>query len=118
MGKKTAHEDLAGLVANFARERDWDQFHTPKNLAMALAVEAAEIMELFQWLTPEQSAKLSKKERAALADELADVFVYLLRLASRFDIDLLEASRAKMKKNAKKYPVAKSRGIAKKYTDL
>ena len=118
MGKKTAHKGLLDLLAAFARERDWDQFHTPKNLAMALSVEAAEIMELFQWLTPEQSSRLSKKEKAALADELADVFVYLLRLASRFDIDLVDAARAKMKKNARKYPVAKSRGIAKKYTEL
>ena len=111
-------EALRRSIARFAKERDWDQFHTPKNLAMALSVEAAEIVELFQWLTPEQSAKLSKRDREALADELADMFVYLLRLASRFDIDLFSAARSKMKKNARKYPVAKSRGIAKKYTEL
>jgi len=109
---------LQAVIRKFARERDWEQFHLPKNLAMALSVEASEVVELFQWLTPAQCERLSPKQRAALADELADVYVYLLKLADRFDVDLELAAFAKMKKNAAKYPVAKARGSAKKYSEL
>ena len=109
---------LLTVIREFARERDWEQFHRPKNLAMALSVEASEVVELFQWLTPEQCERLSPKRRAALADELADVYVYLLKLAERFDVDLELAALAKMKKNARKYPIAKSRGSARKYSEL
>lgn len=112
---------LAGLSAAldaFARERDWDKFHTPKNLAMALSVEASELAEIFQWLTPAQSRRLKGRAREHLEEELADVFLYLLRLAGRYDVDLVDAGHAKMKKNAVKYPVGKSKGLAKKYTDL
>lgn len=109
---------LSAAVDAFARERDWDQFHTPKNLAMALSVEASELAEIFQWLTPAQSRRLKGRAREHLEEELADVFLYLLRLAGRYDVDLVEAGYSKMKKNALKYPVGKSKGLAKKYTEL
>ena len=111
-------EELAGRLRAFAEERDWEQFHSPKNLSMALAVEAAELLEHFQWLTEEESLALPPDRRAAVAEELADVFIYLLRLADRLGIDLMGASCAKMKKNADRYPVGKSRGHKKKYNEL
>lgn len=109
---------LHKTIEDFARARDWGQFHTPKNLAIGVAVEAAEILELFHWLTPEESKRLSARDRARLADELADVYTYLIKLAGAYDIDLVAAAERKMKKNARKYPVAKSRGLAKKYSEL
>ena len=116
--KKTKAHNLAQMIAEFVRERDWDKFHTPKNLAMGLVIESAEVMELFQWLTPEESSNLSEAKLDALADELADVNIYLLRLASRFAIDLDQATRRKIQKNAEKYPVDKAKGVAKKYYEL
>ena len=107
----------AGLRA-FAAARDWEQFHTPKNLAMALSVEAAELLEHFQWLTAEQSTRLDARTRRAVADELADVLLYLTRLADVLGIDLVAAGRRKLRLNARKYPVAKARGNARKYTEL
>lgn len=101
----------------FAAERDWDQFHSPKNLASALAVEAAELLEPFQWLTEEQSRNLDGKRRAAVADELADVQIYLIRLADKLDIDLLQVVRTKIVRNAEKYPVESFKGSARKYSD-
>jgi dCTP diphosphatase len=109
---------LKATLVKFAKDRDWEQFHTPKNLAMALSVEVAEVVELFQWLTERQSRALDKKTVGALADELADTYIYLLRLAGHYDIDLIDAAAKKIKKSALKYPVAKSRGLAKKYTEL
>ena len=109
---------LSAAVDAFARARAWDRFHTPKNLAMALSVEASELAEIFQWLTPAQSRRLKGRAREHLEEELADVFLYLLRLAGRYRVDLVEAGYAKMKKNSAKYPVAKARGLAKKYTEL
>jgi NTP pyrophosphatase (non-canonical NTP hydrolase) len=100
----------------FARERDWEQFHSPKNLAMALAGEAGELLELFQWLTQAESEEIDEDLRAAVAHELADVMIYLLRLADRLDIDLDKAVVAKMKINAEKYPVALARGKSTKST--
>jgi len=88
----------------FAVEREWGQFHTPKNLAMALAAEAGELLEQFQWLTPEQSDALEAPRRAAVRDEIADVFIYLVQLSDRLDIDLWAATREKMVRNAVKYP--------------
>jgi len=111
-------EALQQRLAEFARERDWDQFHTPRNLATAMAVEAAEILEIFQWLTDEQSNSLPEAKRAALSEELADVFLYLLKLAGKLDVDLIQAAHAKIEKNASKYPVEKSKGRSDKYTDL
>ena len=111
-------DDLAARLRAFARERDWEQFHAPKNLAMALAVEAAELMEHFQWLTEEQSAALSQAAKEQAAAELADVFIYTVRLADRLGVDLEPAVEAKILANAAKYPVEKSRGSAKKYSQL
>lgn len=117
----TDSHDLQALrqqVRAFARERDWEQFHSPKNLAMALAVEAAELMEPFQWLTPEQSAKLDADTRRAVAEEIGDVLIYLVRLADVLDIDPLAAAFAKMDINARKYPADKARGHSRKYDRL
>lgn len=105
-------------IRRFVADRDWDQFHSPKNLAMAMSVEAAEVVEIFQWLTETESARLPPEKLEHLKDELADVYVYLLRLASKYDVDLVAAARAKMKKNALKYPVAKAKGSMRKYTEL
>jgi NTP pyrophosphatase (non-canonical NTP hydrolase) len=111
-------EDLAARLRAFAEARDWEQFHSPKNLSMALAVEAAELLEHFQWLTEPESLALAPARRAAVAEEIADVFIYLVRLSDRVGVDLLEATRAKMEKNAVRYPVEKSRGTKKKYSEL
>jgi NTP pyrophosphatase (non-canonical NTP hydrolase) len=109
---------LRDLLREFARERDWDQFHSPKNLATALAVEAAELLEPFQWLTEQQSQALPPQQAEAVRKELADVLIYLVRLADKLDVDLLKAAHEKLAENAAKYPVAKSRGSSRKYTDL
>ena len=109
---------LRSAIIQFAKDRDWDQFHSPKNLAMAMSVEAAEIVEIFQWLTENQSKNLPKEKIAELEDELADTYIYLLNIASHFSIDLIDAAHRKIKKNERKYPVAKARGNAKKYTEL
>jgi len=111
-------EDLRRRMAEFAAEREWDPFHNPKNLAMALAGEAGELVEHFQWLTPEQSARLPKAAREEVALECADVLLYLLRLCDKLDIDLAQATRRKLVLNAKKYPVRKARGKMTKYNKL
>ena len=111
-------EELRDKLRAFAAERDWNQFHSPKNLSMALSVEAAELLEHFQWVTDAESAKLSPETRAKVREELADVLLYLIRLADRLDIDLAAAATDKLKVNAAKYPVEKSHGSRKKYTDL
>ncbi len=105
-------------VREFACARAWERYHAPKNLAMALAVEAAELMEPFQWLTPGQSQTLDAAQREAVRQEIADVLIYLTRLADVLDIDLLDAAAAKLEINAHKYPVDKARGNALKYSDL
>jgi len=109
---------LRDSLRQFAAERDWDQFHSPKNLAMALAVEAAELLERFQWVTEEDSKRLPPAELARVREEMADVLNYLVRLADKLDVNLLEAAREKVALNAQKYPVEKARGNAKKYSDL
>lgn len=111
-------ETLRVRLAEFAAERDWDQFHNPKNLAMALAGEAGELVEHFQWLTFEQAANLPREARAEVALEAADVLLFLLRLCDKLDIDLAAAAEKKLALNAKKYPVEKSRGKATKYNKL
>jgi len=108
---------LRDALRQFAAERDWDQFHSPKNLASALAVEAAELLERFQWLTEDQSRRLPPDELAKVREEMADVLNYLVRLADKLDVNLLEAARDKIQVNALKYPVEKSRGSARKYSD-
>jgi len=107
----------AGLRA-FAAARDWEQFHTPKNLVMALSVETAELLEHFQWLSPEQSTNLTAKTKAEVAQEIGDVLIYLTRLADVLDIDPLQAAFEKIELNAVKYPVEKSKGNNTKYDKL
>ena len=109
--------DLRTTINTFVAERDWAQFHTPKNLAMAMIVEAAELVELFQWDTPQESQQLSAEKREAVAHELADTFVYLLRLAEVLKIDLIDAANKKIELNALKYPVDKAKGSNAKYTE-
>ena len=108
---------LQQRLAAFAAAREWEQFHSPKNLAMALSVEAAELVEEFQWLTEEQSKALDPERRERVRLELADVFIYLLRLADRLDVDLLRAADDKIAQNERKYPAERVRGDARKYTD-
>lgn len=113
---RTTLASLRRDLRRFADVRDWGQFHTPKNLAMALSVEAAELLECFQWLTPEQSAKPAARDRRAIEEEVADVLLYLLRLTDILGIDPLQAAQRKMRLNARKYPVAVARGSARKYS--
>lgn len=110
-------DDLRDRLRAFAAARDWDQFHSPKNLAMALIAEAAELVEHFQWLTQEQSAALPPEKKAEVAEELADVLLYLVRIADRLDVDLLEAAAAKLDRNESKYPAQRVKGSARKYTE-
>ena len=108
---------LQQRVAAFAAARDWEPFHSPKNLAMALSVEAAELVEEFQWLTEEQSRTLDSDRRERVRLELADVFIYLLRMADKLGVYLVAAANDKIMLNEKKYPVDRVRGDARKYTD-
>lgn len=107
--------ELRERLREFASQRDWQRFHTPKNLAMALIGEAAEVVEHFQWLTPEQSAALTPEQRAAIELELADVLLYLVMLADKLDVDLGAAAGRKIAINAQKYPVSTARGSARKH---
>jgi dCTP diphosphatase len=109
---------LSARLATFAQERDWDQFHNPKNLAMAVAGEVGELVEHFQWLTFEEAEKLPASTRDEVALEAADVLLFLLRLCDKLGIDLAEAAERKLELNAKKYPIAKARGRATKYDKL
>lgn len=109
---------LQAAIREFSRERDWDQFHSPKNLSAALAVEAAELLEHFQWLTDEQSRTLPQDRREKIAHELADVLIYTLQLAGKLDIDPLQAAWDKLRINGEKYPVERAKGKMTKYTDL
>jgi len=102
-------------LSEFASDRDWEQFHTPKNLTMALSVEASELVEIFQWLTPEQSSNLNDKQMNAVNEEVADVAIYLLRLCDVLGINLSDVVENKIKVNGEKYPVDLSKGNAKKY---
>lgn len=109
--------ELKEAVRGFVRERDWEQFHAPKNLAMALAAEAGELLEPFLWLDTQASHAVAR-DHPEVAEELADVVLFALQLANVADIDLSSAIREKMKLNAQKYPVEKARGTSRKYTDL
>ncbi len=113
-------ELLSEKIKTFAEERDWDQFHSIKNLSMAMSVEASEVVELFQWLTEAQSNQVSEnsKLREKLEDEIADVAVYLIRILQKSGIELESAILKKLQKNAEKYPVALAKGNATKYSDL
>ena len=110
--------ELSDAVDAFAAERDWAQFHTPKNLAMGVAIEAAEIMEHFQWCTGEASFALAERRRGQVADEIGDVLIYLMGLGRALDIDLVAAATDKLAQNRRKYPVDKARGRATKYVDF
>ena len=109
-------DELRAKVNAFVRERDWDQFHSPKNLAMAMIVEAAEVVEHFQWDTLDESKQMSEERRTEIGHELADTFVYLLRLAEVTGVDLIAAANQKIALNAIKYPVEKCKGSNAKYT--
>lgn len=109
--------ELQLQLRQFAQEREWEQFHTPKNLSMALMVEAAELLEHFQWLTPEQSQQLHEEKKSQVSLEIADVFLYLLRLADILKLDILAAARQKIALNRQKYPAQQVWGSAKKYTE-
>jgi len=111
-------EELAVRLREFAAERDWDQFHSPKNLAMALSVEASELLEHFQWLTEKQSSSLSPEKLQQVREEIGDVLIYLTRLADKLGIDILAAAFMKEEKNRIKYPADKAKGSANKYTEL
>ena len=108
-------ESLIDIIIKFREARDWEQFHTPKNLAVSLLLEASEVLELFQWSPDNQLPKQKKKE---LEEELADVYYYILLMAHDTGVDLDKALRQKMRKNEKKYPVKKCKGISKKYTEF
>lgn len=112
--------ELKNRLMIFVREREWEQFHSPKNLSMALAAESGELMEHFLWATPEQSQTLAADpiRRGKIADELADVVIYALEFANITGLDVAAAIEAKMASNAQKYPVEKARGRADKYTEL
>ena len=116
----TTIAELKTRVLAFVRERDWEQFHSPKNLSMALAAETGELMEHFLWATPEQSSVIAQEpaKRAHIADELADVVIYAIEFANITGLDISAAIETKMAANAKKYPVEKARGRSEKYTEL
>ena len=116
----TTIAELKNRLLAFVRERDWEQFHSPKNLSMALAAESGELMEHFLWATTEQSRAIvnDAAKRGKIADELADVVIYALEFANITGLDVAAAIEAKMASNAKKYPVEKARGRADKYTEL
>jgi dCTP diphosphatase len=109
-------EELKSRLREFAEERDWDQFHSPKNLAMALIVEAAELVEHFQWMSEEDSLKLPHPTRKEVAEEIADIQIYLVRLADKLGIDILAAAEAKLEENDRKYPASRVRGSSQKYS--
>jgi dCTP diphosphatase len=111
-------QTLRMRLADFVAERDWDQFHNPKNLAMALAAEAGELLEQFQWLSDSEAQSLSAEQREAVAMEMADILMFLVRLADKLGVDLASAAATKLELNARKYPVGKARGRATKYDKL
>lgn len=114
----TTIEDLKERLKTFAYERDWSQFHSPKNLTMALIVEAAELVEVFQWVTDEESERLSQKDLQRASDEVADIFLYLLMISDKLGVDLLKVAAEKIESNAVKYPIEKCFGKSDKYDQL
>lgn len=111
-------ENLQQQLRTFARDRDWEQFHSPKNLAMALSGEVGELLEIFQWLSDAESRQLNAEQRLRAAEEIADVQLYLLQLVDKLNFDLIEICSQKLQRNAEKYPVEKAKGKSIKYTDL
>ena len=110
-------KDLQAMIRKFVDDRDWDQFHNPKDLSISLALEAAEVLEHFQWKNDEEVHKHSVDKKVEVGEELADVFYWILLIANKLDIDLVDAFEKKMTKNNTKYPIEKSRGNHKKYTE-
>ena len=110
-------KQLQDAMQRFSEERDWDQFHSPKNLAMALTIEASELQECFQWLTEAQSKELDDTQLSAVRDEIADVQLYLVHLAAKLNVNIESACWVKMEKNAEKYPIELAKGSARKYTN-
>ena len=110
-------EDLRTAIGKFISERDWEQYHSPKNLAMALSVEASEIVEHFQWLTEEESKNLTPEKLAEIREEIGDVMIYLTELADKLGVDPVEAAKAKVAINGQKYPAELVKGKASKYTE-
>lgn len=115
---KTEINELQLSLRQFAEARDWGQFHSPKNLAISLSLEAAEVLEHFQWITEEQSRQLDFDKRQAVANEIADVLLYLLQLSDKLGIDPLQAAKDKLAINAAKYPIDKAKGNSRKYTEF
>lgn len=113
-------EKINSEVSRFIQERDWDQFHSIKNLSMALSVEASELVEIFQWMKESDSNEVpnNSKLKAKLEEEVADIFIYLMRIAIKSGVDIEEVVLRKIEKNSAKYPVEKAKGNSKKYTDL
>src|SRR5438445_9613376 len=115
---RDAFSTLRDALRHFAADRDWDQYHSPKNLAAALCVEAAELLEHFQWLSEDASKVLSSEQLAKVSEEMADVFLYLVRLSDKLGVSLFDAARRKIDLNDRKYPIDKARGSSRKYTEL
>lgn len=118
MDDKQTLSELQKMIRTFVDERDWDQFHNPKDLSMSMALEVAEVMEHFQWKNEEEIKKHVRDHKPAIAEEVADVFYWVLLLSNKLDIDLVEAFKKKMDQNNAKYPVEKAKGTHKKYTEL
>lgn len=116
--KTKSLEDLQKELADFAKARNWDKFHSPKNLSIALSVEASEYIEIFQWLTEEESKNLNSKQLIEAEQEVADVSLYLLQISDKLNINILDAAYKKLEANDKKYPIEACFGSAKKYTEL
>ena len=114
--QKTTIQELKQRVVSFVAERDWQQFHSPKNLSMSIAIEAAELMEHFQWLTVEQSKELDAEALQDISEELADIVIYTLSMANSLSLDLADTVFKKIEKNSRKYPAEKVRGKSHKYT--
>ena len=117
--ERKIHE-LKELIRKFCEERDWDQFHNAKDLAIALSIEASELLEIFRWKSPEEVKELFEDEnkREDISDEMADVLYFLIRMAQMYDIDLTDALEKKMEKNNNKYPIDKFKGLSKKYNEV
>jgi NTP pyrophosphatase (non-canonical NTP hydrolase) len=111
-------QDTIAKIRRFRDERDWRKFHDPKNLAASISIEAGELLELFQWMSGEEATRFAAENKERVSEEIADVAIYLIELADITGIDLAHAIEGKLEKNAKKYPVEKSRGVWTKYTDL
>ena len=111
-------KSITEKIIQFRNARQWDQYHDPKNLSLALGIEAAELQEIFLWKTAEESRNLSEKDVSRVEEEIADVFIYLIYLCHEFNIDLFDATLKKIEKNSVKYPIEKSKGSNKKYNEL